>query len=388
MRQLAEHVCTVIDARPVDQGSDSDDGSSSIGPTSDVEAAGTAAVTNSPTVLSATAARLAARQRAKDQAEKEQNDARERLESVSRKLSLLLLGSDKCVDGGTPMKAHQLDAAFIQYTQMLGASPTALQRDWKTGQTVLEALNGLHGEDEMKVYSGIQTRKGCDLYLRIVRDLSKGNKHKVTAKAIATEWNVRVEQLLAQTQGNAAKEQIRREFGFIGTKDAQRHGDRLKLRVEQTQHAGSICESLIEFCSSIKELSVRVEEVQIPTVVQPAGVRGPAAVVMQTSALKIAPKRPAEDDEMDEAATKNNCYLCSLNGRALTECCILVPGSKPTQYLNGHNRKRAQVVCEWFDGKYKEGSAERAAKVAEAGRVRGNALKLFAKRKKKMKSTS
>ena len=119
------------------------------------------------------------------------------------------------------------------------------------------------------------------------------------------------------------------------------------------------CESLIEFCSSIKELSVRVEEVQIPTVVQPAGVRGPAAVVMQTSALKIAPKRPAEDDEMDEAATKNNCYLCSLNGRALTECCILVPGSKPTQYLNGHNRKRAQAVCEWFDGKYKEGSAER-----------------------------
>ena len=122
--------------------------------------------------------------------------------------------------------------------------------------------------------------------------------------------------------------------------------------------------------------------------VQPAGVRGPAAVVMQTSALKIAPKRPAEDDEMDEAATKNNCYLCSLNGRALTECCILVPGSKPTQYLNGHNRKRAQVVCEWFDGKYKEGSAERAAKVAEAGRVRGNALKRFANRKKKMKSTS
>jgi hypothetical protein len=32
--------------------------------------------------------------------------------------------------------------------------------------------------------------------------------------------------------------------------------------------------------------------------------------------------------------------------------------------------------------------AERVAKVEEAGRVRGNALKLFAKRKKKMKSTS
>ena len=95
---------------------------------------------------------------------------------------------------------------------------------------------------------------------------------------------MRVEQLLAQTQGNAAKRQIRREFGFIGTKDAQRHGDRLKLRVEQTQHAGSICESLIEFCSSIKELSVRVEEVQIPmatqSLAQLASVLGPAATVM------------------------------------------------------------------------------------------------------------
>jgi hypothetical protein len=227
------------------------------------------------------------------------------------------------------------------------------------------------------------------LYLQIVRDLSKGNKHKVTAKAIAVEWNVRVEQLLAQTQGKAAKEHIQREFGFIGTKDAQRHGDRLKLRVEQTEHAGSICESLIEFCSSIKELSVRVEEVQIPTatqsLVQLAGVRGPGAIVMQTSALKLAPKRPAEENEMDEAATRNNCYLCSLNGRALTECCILVPGSKPREYLNGHSRKRAHVVCKWFDEKYKEGSAERVAKIEEAGRVRKNALEreLFSKRKKR-----
>jgi hypothetical protein len=199
------------------------------------------------------------------------------------------------------------------------------------------------------------------------------------------EWNVRVEQLLAQTQGKAAKEHIQREFGFIGTKDAQRHGDRLKLRVEQTEHAGSICESLIEFCSSIKELSVRVEEVQIPTatqsLVQLAGVRGPGAIVMQTSALKLAPKRPAEENEMDEAATRNNCYLCSLNGRALTECCILVPGSQPREYLNGHSRKRAHVVCKWFDEKYKEGSAERVAKIEEAGRVRKNALELFSKRK-------
>ena len=52
-------------------------------------------------------------------------------------------------------------------TYLLGASPTALQRHWKTGQTVLGALNGLHSEDEMKVFSGIQTRKGYDLYLKV-----------------------------------------------------------------------------------------------------------------------------------------------------------------------------------------------------------------------------
>jgi hypothetical protein len=107
--------------------------------------------------------------------------------------------------------------------------------------------------------------------------------------------------------------------------------------------------------------------------------------IQQTSALKSAPKRPAEENEMDEAATRNNCYLCSLNGRALTECCILVPGSQPPEYLNGHGRKRAHVVCKWFDEKYKEGSAERVAKIEEAGRVRKNALEreLFSKRKKR-----
>ena len=130
-----------------------------------------------------------------------------------------------------------------------------------------------------------------------------------------------------------------------------------------------------------------------PLTMSAAGPRAALALKTQSALMSgdmgIAPTvAGGQDDEMDEAATKNNCYLCSLNGRALTECCILVPGSKPTQYLNGHNRKRAQVVCEWFDGKYKEGSAERAAKVAEAGRVRGNALQLFSKRKKKMKSTS
>jgi hypothetical protein len=96
---------------------------------------------------------------------------------------------------------------------------------------------------------------------------------------------------------------------------------------------------------------------------------------------------------MDEAATRNNCYLCSQNGRPLAECCIAVPDSEPREYINGHSRNRARVICKWFDGKFpsnpevdgKEGNAERVAKMKEAGRVRACALKLFSKRVKRRK---
>ena len=159
--------------------------------------------------------------------------------TVMRKLGELLLGSVEGLEEKR-VSARQLDRAFVDYTHVLGADPSALQRDWKTGQTVLQALNGLHGEDETKVYSGIQTRKGYALYLQVVRDLSKGNKNKVSAKAVAVEWNMRVERMVANAASAAAKKHVEREFGFVGSKDAQAHADRLTLRVEQTQHAASV----------------------------------------------------------------------------------------------------------------------------------------------------
>ena len=317
---------------------------------------------------------------------------------MSRKLGLLLLGNESA-SGETVVSGQQLDTAFQQYTHLLGASPAALQRDWKTGQTVLQALNGLQGEDEMRVYSGIQTRKGTELYLEIVRELSKGNTHKVTAKAIAIEWNVRVQSMLSAAQGESAKDHIRREFGFKGTKDAQRHADRLTLRVEQLDHAQAICGSigsggLIDLCSSIRELSVPVAEVQpvteMPSSVQ-RGVSGPAAVVMPRSALGPTRKRnQPETASVSEEETKNNCYLCSLNGRPAAECCIEVqPGSKPVQYLNRHDRKGREVTCEWFDTKFPEGDPERKTKKAEAQRVRELALlKLRRRKKSKAKPSS
>ena len=53
------------------------------------------------------------------------------------------------------------------------------------------------------------------------------------------------------------------------------------------------------------------------------------------------------------------------------------------RHAGSRARKRAHVVCKWFDEKYKEGSAECVAKIEEAGRIRKNALELFSKRKKR-----
>jgi hypothetical protein len=217
-----------------------------------------------------------------------------------------------------------------------------------------------------------------DLYLQIVRDLSKGNQQKVSAKATAIEWNVRVSQMLsnAKAQGPPeAAEQIRCEFGYIGTKDAQRHADRLTLRVEQTQYAGLINDGLLEFGSSVKELSCPVLEVELDTEMpswMQHGVGGPAAKVLEPSAVRPAGKRSAPaDDGMDRAQTKNHCFLCSLNGQPPAICCIKgTDGS----YVNGHRKDRKAVVCGWFDSKFGEGHSERGALKKEAKKVRDQAL--------------
>ena len=63
--------------------------------------------------------------------------------------------------------------------------PNELARDWKAGQTVLGALNQIHGIDEMKVFTGIRTQAGYLLYERLVKEQSKDNKVKVAPKKIA-----------------------------------------------------------------------------------------------------------------------------------------------------------------------------------------------------------
>ena len=79
---------------------------------------------------------------------------------------------------------QQLDVAFMQYTTLLSQT-SALQRDWSTGQSVLAELNKLHGRDEQMIFTGIQTRKGMELYLDLLKQLSDTNTHKVSERQMS-----------------------------------------------------------------------------------------------------------------------------------------------------------------------------------------------------------
>jgi hypothetical protein len=55
---------------------------------------------------------------------------------------------------------HQFEEAFMSFsTTLAGSDVTPLRRSYRTGETVLQSLNKLHGYDETKVYTGIHTRK-------------------------------------------------------------------------------------------------------------------------------------------------------------------------------------------------------------------------------------
>lgn len=75
----------------------------------------------------------------------------------------------------------------------------------------------------------------------------------------------------------------------------------------------------------------------------------------------------------DEAATKNNCFLCSLNGREPDNCRIAVPDIHPRQFINGHSARRRSVICKWFDATFPEGNAERELRIEGAKRARATA---------------
>jgi hypothetical protein len=157
-----------------------------------------------------------------------------------------------------------------------------------------------------------------------------------------------------------------------------------ETNTEQTQYAGLINDGLLEFGSSVKELSCPVLEVELDTEMpswMQHGVGGPAAKVLEPSAVRPAGKRSAPADSvMDHAETKNHCFLCSLNGQSPAECAIMAEDG--TTYLNGHRKDRKAVVCEWFDSKFPAGDSERERRET-ARKAKYNALRSCRRAKKR-----
>lgn len=301
---------------------------------------------------------------------------------MCRKLASVLLENPTADIDVAIVGDQHLDNAFMEYTHMLGGSPNALTRNYQTGQSVLRSLNGLQGQDETKIFSGVVTRKGYDLYLKILQTMSHGNKHKVSAKSLATEWNHQVDVMLSECASESQRKDVKTQYGYLGEKDAQRHADRLQLRVEQTRHAGSLGSEIQDFCSRIKELSIAIPEVELQTELRTSmarGVGGPAANTHHPSALQLPTKRAS--DEVEDLS--NHCFQCSTIGRPLSECCIKDKSTRRPTFINGHSGHRRTVVCSFFDDKFPEGHVERATRVHRAAKDRAAAMQRFRRRKSK-----
>jgi hypothetical protein len=177
-----------------------------------------------------------------------------------RSLAMSLFG-DEAAQHTSAVTNTIFDRAFLKYCEQLGQSPTALHREWKTGQSVLQALNNLQGQDEDTVFQGIQTKKGFELYHAITIELSKDNSRKVSAASVATRWNEIVNKKLdAPNLTAAAKSRLKQEYGFISAKEAQRHEDKLGVRSFQATHASTIAAQLMEIATRIKQHRAHVPQ--------------------------------------------------------------------------------------------------------------------------------
>ena len=190
--------------------------------------------------------------------------------------------NDATAGAESAVTAVELDDAFVQYCTLLGSSPTALHREWKTGRTVMQQLNDLQGQDPDKIFRGIDTRAGIDLYHQVLVDLSKNNTRKVSALRISQEWNGRVEALLLAATTDDERQQIRDDYGFVGEKDVKRHEKRLAMRQGQTAHIAEKATELMDLFSKIKELQTAVghtmADVGLPSSFAPGAILCPARI--------------------------------------------------------------------------------------------------------------
>ena len=221
-------------------------------------AAGTTASTGDSTVVATArtaAERLALRIAAKERQSQIDQEAKAQRKEVASKVGLVLLGNAEPPEDAM-VSHHSFDVSFVEYSRMLAGMPNELARDWKAGQTVLAALNQIHGIDEMKVFTGIRTQAGYLLYERLVKEQSKDNKVKVAPKKIAVAWNAEVDRLIVTADSDSAKTRIRQQYGYVSQAQAWRFNQRVELRIEQTELFEPLAEGLKGMYGEIKHREV------------------------------------------------------------------------------------------------------------------------------------
>ena len=225
--------------------------------------------------------------------------------------------------------------------------------------------------------------QGIDLFEEILKKLTPQNRAKVGALTIAQEWNKTIEAKLkavAATDFNGAQsKQIRREYGFLDERGANRHQDRLALRDVTVGHASKVL-ALREICAAAKELACEVVELPVGDTALPHSLEpgiGAMATPMQASALRPDPLATVADCSGDEL--KNTCFLCVAVGKPVAECMIEArPCTSHITYTNGHSRERhGEIVCAEFDSwatRSHKSAKQRDQMRAEAAKAKRNRL--------------
>ena len=331
-------------------------------------------------------------EREKEQAARDANTAQEK--AVTETLGRVLLGKAKLSKNTANAAAsqQQLDVAFMQYTTLLSQT-SALQRDWSTGQSVLAELNKLHGRDEQMIFTGIQTRKGMELYLDLLKQLSDTNTHKVSERQMSIAWNKHVTDLLGRTDDEKQKERIRLEYGYIGEKDAKRHAERLDIRIDQVDKLRSIGAHVMELAASQKEKRTQVAVMPRPTQQRTSmqtGSVGPGAQVYEPSTLRPPDRSDAMESEagLTLEQTKNVCFKCFLlGGRSAEQCWLKDDRGERTPGHTAHKGGR-EIDCRLFDEKYPTTHEDRQSKIEGARKASRAAQAVCRRAIKKAKPVS
>ena len=196
------------------------------------------------------------------------------------------LGEDGEVDADTTAGEHGLEAAYLEYGRLLAGAPTELNRDYKTGRTVQQRINALHGVDEDYGAGGIYTPDGLELMLQIWKELKK-KKPKVKAAEVKEMWNERVKAMIdsvdvavdedetEMSAGDVEKEQtiLKQRYGFIKETSARIFTDQVEKRELTLALIKKIEKPLIEIFRRQKK------------------VRAEAALVAELPEVELAPVR-------------------------------------------------------------------------------------------------